>query len=261
MKKLIILLVNTAIKGWFLTVIFCIALQNNWIPFSLSVPENDITYDMFVNIYFTIVYLIIMVIGVNAIFSSFITDNYIQENNPPKILDTKRNRCAKKEVTEMELQQLEIRAAHEAGHVVMANVLGIEIIESTISSRGNSGGHVICAMGPILTSEDLYKRVLILYAGLFAEKLLLKSVSNGCMGAEDADLEVANHCLKEYIILTDEEVSLAGMYCEKEKIDKKMIQLSREWACVTKSTLEKNMKKLNEEKEKLLNDYHGKKRD
>lgn len=31
MKKLIILLINTAIKGWLLTVIFCIALQNNWI--------------------------------------------------------------------------------------------------------------------------------------------------------------------------------------------------------------------------------------
>lgn len=252
--------IKVVADSWFLTVFLCVALQNNWISPSISIPKEDITYDVFANTYAVMIWIVFILY---ILFKFFTTNSYsyIKENDSLKALRNREDKYIKEKFSEIELQQLEIRAVHEAGHIVMADALGVKVVEATILPCENNGGHVKYVMGPILTSEDLKKKVLIIYGGLFAEKLLLESISNGCMGTRDADLEQANYYLKEYVILTDEEISLAGFEYEEEKIKKKVIQLSKEWAWITKCTLKKYIQELYEKKEELLNDYYKKKRD
>lgn len=126
-----------------------------------------------------------------------------------------------------------IKAVHEAGHAVVANHFGFSVERISIKSVGASGGRtIIPQFGNLSTADDLRKEIIILYAGYYAERLLLGEPSDGCIGnigKSDndvaADVESANQVLKKYIVLTDDSVSLTGTDGE---IDIKMEELSKQ---------------------------------
>lgn len=123
-----------------------------------------------------------------------------------------------------------IKAVHEAGHAVVANYLGFFVEGVSIVSVGDSGGRtIIPQFGNLSTADDLRKEIIILYAGYYAERLLLGDPSDGCIGNSNAgilaDVEFANQLLRKYIILTDDSLSMTGT--DKE-IDPKIEVLSKE---------------------------------
>lgn len=245
LKKIFDIAVKVLIQGLIVTIIICVMIENGWIS-----KENDImniTYGEFWNAYTSVTALII---AVHVIFSciSIISDDKKEITAPEQKKD--------EFISESEQKLLEIRAVHEAGHVVMARVLNVKVKEKTIQRNESSMGHVLYEMNPIMQAEDLKNMVLLCYGGIIAEKLVLGAASNGCMGSEDADLEKANTCLRQYILLTDEELSLAGAECEKEKLYKKMKKLSKEWEQIVMDTLKQRIPEIEKERDELLDDYY-----
>lgn len=146
-------------------------------------------------------------------------------------------------------RDLYIRKIHEAGHAVMAEILGIEIIDISLEPIGNSGGRVILDLPGVQMATELKKRVMINYSGLVAEKLILGGASTGSIGCEDSDIERSNLALKHFVILTDSEISITGY--EEEYIKCKSIELSKEWLAEATNLLETNKQRLIEKAESL----------
>lgn len=119
---------------------------------------------------------------------------------------------------------LKLRAYHESGHAVMANILNIPI-ESI--SLDNNSGYVKLNTPNISKASEIKKYIMIAYSGFMAEKLLNDEASDGCMGSDKSDMEFGNTLLRKYIILTDETLSLTGY--EENYIKEKSIELSKVW--------------------------------
>ena len=137
-----------------------------------------------------------------------------------------------------------IKAVHEAGHAVVANYFGFSVKTVSIKNIGGSGGRtIIPQFGILSTADDLWKEVIILYAGYHAERLLLGDPSDGCIGnigKNDndvaADVESANRILKKYIVLTDDSISLTGT---DREIEFKMEELSKKISKETETLVRK----------------------
>lgn len=245
LKKIFDIAVKVLIQGLIVTIIICVMIENGWIS-----KENDImniTYGEFWNAYTSVTALII---AVHVIFSciSIISDDKKEITAPEQKKD--------EFISESEQKLLEIRAVHEAGHVVMGNALNVKVKEKTIKRGKHDIGYVSYEIGGSLIPEDIKKVVLLNYAGLIAERLLLGVASSGCMGSDNADLEQASICLKRYILLTDTEISLAGGECERVELHKKMKKLSKEFEQIAVNILKQRIPEIEREKEKLLNDYY-----
>ncbi len=100
-----------------------------------------------------------------------------------------------------ELQQ--ISATHEAGHVIMCHLNNKKVRSVTINNTG--GGHTewvymhsLCA-----NEEELRSRILICYAGVAAEEVLLGKISYGSMGSKHCDYERATDYIRRYYMFTD----------------------------------------------------------
>jgi len=95
----------------------------------------------------------------------------------------------------------EVYAAHEAGHWLMTELLGIKVKEvSIITGCTTMEGYIV----NISDRTSVSTCVKIFYAGLIGEQILLGKAGNGCMGGKNADLERAEDLIKRHILLTDE---------------------------------------------------------
>lgn len=123
-----------------------------------------------------------------------------------------------------------IKAYHEAGHAVIAKHLGFQVGNVTIQRKGTTGGSVSINFPSIMLSNQLRNFIIVTYAGFASEKLFLNDVSEGCVGGEDADLVTANEFIRNYIILTDEDISYykpddeAGFKDKCSKLSKELMK-------------------------------------
>lgn len=153
----------------------------------------------------------------------------------------------------VEPTQLEIIASvHEAGHYIAAEHFGYTITDCNIYINGSSGGITSYRYEGIPRPSDLKNFVIISYAGAYAEIEYFGCASNGIFGtsASDGDIERANGYLRQYIILT-EDISLTGF--EEEYIKRKSIELSKQWKYEAQDIIKRNMDKIEEISEELLN--------
>ena len=153
----------------------------------------------------------------------------------------------------VEPTQLEIIAAvHEAGHYVAAEHFGYTITDCNIYVNGSSGGITCYRHEGIPRPSDLKNFVIISYAGAYAEIEYFGCASNGIFGTSDSDgdIERANGYLRQYIILT-EDISLTGF--EEEYIKRKSIELSKQWKYEAQDIIKRNMDKIEQISEELLN--------
>ena len=138
---------------------------------------------------------------------------------------------------------------HEAGHALIAKLNDVETDEILISATGS---FVALDSEGKTSADDLKKLVSIMYAGILAEILVFGNGSSGFMGGEDADMETANDYLKEYVIITERNLSLTGL--EEEEIKKIMIKKSKEIEKETKTLLSSNKEELLKLMDKIMED-------
>ena len=102
----------------------------------------------------------------------------------------------------------EVKAAHEAGHWLMAELLGIKVKEVSIIIKGDTTTTGYTTMEDYIVNisdrTSVSTCVKIFYAGLVGEQILLGKAGDGCMGGKNADLERAEDLIKRHILLTDE---------------------------------------------------------
>lgn len=120
-----------------------------------------------------------------------------------------------------------LKACHEAGHFFIARTLKLPVKEVNIIKNGLIGGQVVLEMPDILKTSQIKSLVMVKYAGVTAEKILLGEASDGCIGSNTSDIETANELLKKYVILTDNKISLTGY--EENYIRDKCSELSAQW--------------------------------
>lgn len=222
-----------------ITILVCTMAEHGWM-----LPKRAVAGNVFLYVFICI--FIFIILG----------DFFISHKNKQNVKNIPQPQKREKKNTEVDKEQLNIRAIHEAGHVVMGNALNVKVKEKTIKRGKHDIGHVSYEIGGSLIPEDIKKVVLLNYAGLIAERLLLGVASSGCMGSDNADLEQASICLKRYILLTDTEISLAGGECERVELHKKMKKLSKEFEQIAVNILKQRIPEIEREKEKLLNDYY-----
>jgi cell division protease FtsH len=90
-------------------------------------------------------------------------------------------------------------AAHEAGHAVVATALGEEVHRVSAVSRGRGLGSVGLDAGEdavLMSSEELFDRIVVTVSGRAAEELLLGSASTG----GESDLERATGLARDMVV-------------------------------------------------------------
>ena len=125
-----------------------------------------------------------------------------------------------KEPLAIENHNRRISSVHEAGHVVIAYLLNYRQYDVHVSWKDS-----YCVIEPILEGpREIKRRILLLYGGAAAEKLLLGEIHNGCMGNPQADYERATENIKSYITMIDDSVSKAML---TEELREKIISYSK----------------------------------
>lgn len=125
-----------------------------------------------------------------------------------------------KEPLAIENHNRRISSVHEAGHVVIAYLLNYKQYDVHVSWKDS-----YCMIEPILEGpREIKRRILLLYGGAAAEKLLLGEIHNGCMGNLQADYERATENIKSYITMIDDSVSKAML---TEELREKIISYSK----------------------------------
>ena len=137
----------------------------------------------------------------------------------------------------------EEKAAHEAGHWLMAELLGVPVKEvSIITGRTTTGDNIV----NISDRTGVTNYVKIFYAGITGEQILHGKAGNGCMGRKNADLERAEDLIKRHILLTDE-AELTPSYISQETAEK--------IAAMSKQIRQEVMFELTENRSKLEDRY------
>lgn len=136
----------------------------------------------------------------------------------------------------------EVKAAHEAGHWLMAELLGIKVKEVSIITGRTTGDFVV----NISDCTSVSTHVKIFYAGLVGEQILLGKAGEGCMGGKNADLERAEDLIKNYILLADG-VELTPDYISQETAERV--------AAMSKQLRQEVMSELTEHKVELEEKY------
>lgn len=137
----------------------------------------------------------------------------------------------------------EVNAAHEAGHWLMAELLGIKVKEVSIITGSTTMGDYIVNISDRTSVSNYVK---IFYAGITGEQILHGKAGNGCMGRKNADLERAEDLIKRHILLTDE-AELTPSYISQETAEK--------IAAMSKQIRQEVMSELTENRSKLEDRY------
>ena len=123
-------------------------------------------------------------------------------------------------------------AIHEAGHAVMAYLQKAEdfrVYFSCVTAK------VITVFGD--TAEDVRKWILVKYSGAVAEEIMLGRFHQGSMGDPKSDFSTATELIKEYIVMTNPDVSKSLL---DEELSTQIIFLSREFYQEAKELLSQN---------------------
>lgn len=118
---------------------------------------------------------------------------------------------------EISSREKELTAVHEAGHAIVARLLGKTPFEISIISRDSAGGYNLFASKDktYYSVEDIYKEVSIALGGRAAEKIMLGEVSSGA----SSDLKHASELLRQMYLNfgmgADREVSLVLIDSDK----------------------------------------------
>lgn len=96
-------------------------------------------------------------------------------------------------------EMIEIIRIHEAGHAVIAHLLGVKIEEciATITQ----GKTATKTYQPLMEANDYKDRILILYGGAAAERIIYGKYRAGSVGNEQADFDQAERDIKNLLIL------------------------------------------------------------
>lgn len=141
----------------------------------------------------------------------------------------------------------EVKAAHEAGHWLMAELLGIPVKEvSIITGRTTMEDYIV----NISDCTHVSTCVKIFYAGLTGEQILLGKAGNGCMGGKNADLERAEDLIKHHILLTDG-VELTPT-CISQETAEKVAAMSKQLRQEVMLDMTENKAELEEKYKQLL---------
>lgn len=140
-----------------------------------------------------------------------------------------------------------IIGVHEAGHALMAFIMGIEKFTVKTSYINSC---VSMDVGKLLYANDLKKHIYIDYSGAIAEELFFSSISTGCMGTDKSDFEIALKRIKQFIILSEPKFSKTGL---DKGIDERVVELSKVFYEEAKNILKANIKKI----EKLAESLYG----
>lgn len=144
----------------------------------------------------------------------------------------------------------EVKAAHEAGHWLMAELLGIKVKEVSIIIKGDTTITGYTTMEDYIVNisdrTSVSTCVKVFYAGLIGEQTLLGKAGDGCMGGKNADLERAEDLIKRHILLTDG-VELTPDYISQETAERV--------AAMSKQLRQEVMSELTEHKVELEEKY------
>lgn len=121
---------------------------------------------------------------------------------------------------------LEISSVHEAGHALVAYLLGFELFLSV--SYEKSFTNVFPKNILTMTPDMLRKFIKINYAGMAAEKILLGQASMGSFGSHNSDFNCANTYIENYVFMTNDNLSKYSLDPEVQqevsKLSKKLYQ-------------------------------------
>lgn len=148
----------------------------------------------------------------------------------------------------------EVKAAHEAGHWLMAELLGIKVKEVSIIIKGDTTITGYTTMEDYIVNisdcTSVSTCVKVFYAGLIGEQILLGKAGDGCMGGKNADLERAEDLIKRHILLTDG-VELTPT-CISQETAERVAAMSKQLRQEVMSDLTEHRDELEEKYEQLL---------
>ena len=140
-------------------------------------------------------------------------------------------RACYQETTE---EEKKVFAIHEAGHAIVAILLGFNVEEVTIKCKGRLGGYAryIEHYGKYMTRDFFIKKIQVLYAGKAAEEVILGLVTTTSGGdlkdATDMVMEMVSDYGMENLlivkskkyeeinsIVTEKQVDIAEKMCEE----------------------------------------------
>ena len=137
-------------------------------------------------IIFAIISFIYIVIYISTKF--FLFDEYIDQSS---LNDVKEGEYFLKQKVK------EKTCIHEAGHAVIAVLLGIEIESIDVNKTITKTLYY-----PLLDEKYLRNMVVIRYAGPATEKVLLNRISMGCVGNDGADFNLAEKQIKDLLLIS-----------------------------------------------------------
>ena len=112
-----------------------------------------------------------------------------------------------------------VNAAHEAGHAVMAYLVGMQRVRVILSGVPRTE-----VFHQYLAGNESRIMIYVKYAGAIAEEMILGKFHNGCFGSETADFEHAAKLIKGYIVMSNPEMSKSFLDSE---LAEKIIELSK----------------------------------
>lgn len=125
---------------------------------------------------------------------------------------------------------LKILATHEAGHALVAYICGFNF-----TSHITCESSYISVNGEIPNAEKLWSIILIRYAGIIAEQMILGESHVGSYGTDTSDLNTARTDIENYIFMTRDDLSKCP---DDPRIKEEVFRLSKEGFLKTKQLLE-----------------------
>lgn len=96
-------------------------------------------------------------------------------------------------------EMTEITRIHEAGHAVIAYLLGVEIEECIATT--NRGHTLTKHCQPMMEANDYQNAIMIGYGGAAAEQIIYKKYRGGNVGGASSDFAKAERDIKSFLIL------------------------------------------------------------
>ena len=125
---------------------------------------------------------------------------------------------------------LKILATHEAGHALVAYIQGFNF-----TSHITCESSYISANGEIPNAEKMWSIILVRYAGIIAEQMILGESHFGSYGSDTADLNVARTEIESYVFMTRDDLSKCP---DDPRVKEEVFRLSKEGFAKTKQLLE-----------------------
>lgn len=127
---------------------------------------------------------------------------------------------------------LKILATHEAGHALVAYIQGFNF-----TSHITCESSYISANGEIPNAEKMWSIILVRYAGIIAEQMLLGESHFGSYGSDTADLNAARTQIESYVFMTRDDLSKCP---DDPRVKEEVFRLAKKGFAETKMLLNDN---------------------